>query len=670
MSKWFAVSTLALSVALAGCLSNSSSSRSNNGNQPEPTPTPQNISLSKLGSYSSGQYGVSAAEIPAFDPVNKRIFIVNAQSGKVDVLDAADPQNLARAGELATGVLNATINSISYHDGLLAVAVESSPKTANGFVELYDATTLELLDSTGVGALPDMLTFTPDGKYVLVANEGEPNDDYSVDPEGSVSVVEVVKAADGTSSFGANRTAGFEAFNADKDDLIAKGVRIYGPADNTQPYGPANTTTVARDMEPEYITVSEDGTTAWVALQENNAFAKLDIASATITEILPLGYKDYGVEGNAIDASDEDGLDPEGEATTLLNFQLWPGVVGMYHPDAISSYSANGKTYIVSANEGDARAWGEDDDAYWGGDRSKGFVEEFRLKHLVHHNADGFERRAGNDMPQQLRDLAKGAMLDPAVFDYCGAGETAGRSGGCREDFAAADGTNASGLGRLNISWVQGYHTHADGSPKYYTRAGVEDASLTSADGYLMYHTLYSYGARSFSIWDENGDQVWDSGDFFEKFLADQTDFECGLGAERKINCLDFFNSGHDEGSAFDSRSDAKGPEPEGIAVGKIGEQTFAFIGLERMGGVMVFDITDPQQPLFQDYLNARENWVDEPEDLFDEDRLEEAGDLGPEGLVFVSAEDSPTEQPLLIVGNEVSGTTTVFQIDLADRTE
>ena len=661
MNKWFAVSTLAMSVALAGCLGNSSSSNRDNGGPADPTPI--NIELSKLGRYSSGVFGASAAEIPAFDPVNQRIFIVNAQSGAVDVLDAADPANPTFIESLVTSVPSATINSVAWHDGLLAVAVEASPKTSPGAVELYDATSLVLLDSAPVGALPDMVTFTPDGKYVLTANEGEPSDDYSIDPEGSVSIIEVLEDRTG---FGTNRTAGFAHFESRKQELIAKGVRIYGPADNSQRYGHDNIASVARDMEPEYIAVSDDSATAWVSLQENNAFAKLDIASATITDILPLGYKDYGQEGNAIDASDEDGE----KGAPLLNFQLWPGVVGMYHPDAIASYSVDGKTYLVSANEGDARAWGEDNDAYWGtakalpGDRSQGFVEELRVKHLVHH--EGFSRRFADDMPPQLYDLAVGAVLDPEVFGYCGAGLNPGKqAGACREDAASPDN---GGLGRLNISWVQGYHTNEDGSPIYHDAAGNPTPGADASNGYLMYHTLYSYGARSFSIWDEDGQQVWDSGDFFEKFLADQSGFECRLGPDRNIPCLDYFNSGHDEGNAFDSRSDAKGPEPEGITLGRIGEQTFAFVGLERMGGVMVFDISNPQEPLFQDYLNTRENWVDDPEDLAEANRLAEAGDLGPEGLVFVSAEDSPNGEPLLIVGNEVSGTTVIYQINQLER--
>jgi hypothetical protein len=171
-----------------------------------------------------------------------------------------------------------------------------------------------------------------------------------------------------------------------------------------------------------------------------------------------------------------------------------------------------------------------------------------------------------------------------------------------------------------------------------------------------MYDALYSYGARSISIWNEDGELVWDSGDQIEQYLASEA---CLLGAERTFPCADYFNSGHDEGNALDSRSDAKGPEPEGLAIGKLGDKTFVFVGLERMGGIIVYDITDPTAPLFMDYLNSREDWTtDEPGTL-----LASAGDLGPEGLVFVGAADSPSNKPLLIVGNEVSGTTSIYDI-------
>jgi hypothetical protein len=467
-----------------------------------------------------------------------------------------------------------------------------------------------------IGSQPDMLTFTPDGQTVLVANEGEPSDDYQTDPEGSISIIDVRNPAAPIV-----RTAGFAAFAGQEAALRSQGVRIYGPNADA-----------ARDFEPEYIAVSADSRTAWATLQENNALARIDVASAMVTDILPLGYKDHGRADNELDTSDEDGV---------INLRSWPGVYGMYLPDAMASYTVSGKTYLVTANEGDARAWGEGEDLYWGGDASKGFVEEFRVKHLV--NRAGWGGRAGDDLPPQLAALGAGGLLNPDIFGYCGA--AAGNPGGCRDD---------EQLGRLNISWTLGYRQNASGNPVRFNASGAEDP-----DGdRLMYDALYAYGGRSFSIRDEHGALVWDSGAQFETFLASA---ECKLGPGRDIACKDFFNSGHDEGSALDSRSDAKGPEPEGLTLGTIGERTFAFIGLERMGGVLVYDISNPTAPFRVDYLNTRTAWLTEDPSTV----LDKVGDLGPEGLVFVPAKDSPTGKPLLLVGNEVSGTTAVMQLDL-----
>lgn len=609
--------TLIATAALAAC--GGGGGNGDTPNPPAPQPQPLSVKLEKIGGYATGQFGVSAAEIPAYDATTQRLFVVNALAGKVDVLDLRVPANPVKIGEIdASGVLaGAEINSVAVHDGLVAVAIQAPVKTDAGRVALYRASDLTLLGSATVGALPDMITFAPDGKTVLLANEGEPSDDYQTDPEGSIAIVDVSSPAAPTV-----RIADFTAFNGQEATLRAQGVRIYGPG-----------ASAAQDFEPEYIAISADGKTAWATLQENNAMAKIDIASATVTNILPLGFKDHGAPGNEMDVADEDGL---------INIRSLPGVRGLYLPDAMASYAVGGQTYLVTANEGDARAWGEGNAAYWAGDASKGFVEEFRVKHLVH--TGGFDRRAGDDLPPQLRALGWGAQLNPTTFAYCGA--VAGNPGACRNDDV---------LGRLNISWTMGYRTDALGNPVMFNAAGAEDP----AGDRLMYDHLYSYGARSFSIWNGNGGLVWDSGAEFEKFFASD---ECKLGSARNIPCKDFFNSGHDEGSAKDSRSDAKGPEPEGVALGQVNGHTLAFIGLERMGGVLVYDITDPTAPKRLDYLNSREDWTTADPGTV----LSTAGDLGPEGLGFIPAKRSPDGTPLVVVGNEVSGTTAVYRLNVS----
>ena len=212
----------------------------------------------------------------------------------------------------------------------------------------------------------------------------------------------------------------------------------------------------------------------------------------------------------------------------------------------------------------------------------------------------------------------KGAKLNPVTFAYCGA--TATEAGDCRKD---------GNLGRLNIAWNMGYQTNADGSPKL------------DANGRLTYDKLYAYGARSFSIWNTQGQLVWDSGSEFEKKISELFP--------------NYFNTDH-EAVSLDDRSDNKGPEPEGITLGTIGAKTFAFIGLERMSGVMVYDITTPMQPKFVEYFTTR-NFV--------ETDSAKQGDLGPEGLIFIAAKDSPNGKPLLVVGNEVSGSTAIYQVNV-----
>jgi Choice-of-anchor I domain len=496
------------------------------------------VSLSLTGSFASGTFGESAAEIPAYDAKSKRLFVVNADEDKVDVLDMSDPANMVRVTQIET---NGSPNSVAVYRGLVAVAVEAPEKTDTGLIAFYD-TDGNLLKEVPAGALPDMVTFTPDGNYVLAANEGEPNDDYTVDPEGSITIINLCRGVRHATA----QTADFGAYNAKKDKLLAAGVRIFGPG-----------ATVAQDLEPEYIAVSADSRKAWVSLQENNAFAVVDIRRGKVVDILPLGYKDHSLPGNGIDASDKD---------DAINIANWP-VFGMYMPDSIAAYSVRGRTYIVSANEGDSRDY-------------DGFSEEARVKDLT---------------------------LDPIAFPDA---DTLQKNGN---------------LGRLTVT----------------TTLGDEDN-----DG--VYDKLYAFGGRSFSIWSSDGKQVFDSGDAFERITAEAYPYQ--------------FNSDEDDNDSFDGRSDNKGPEPEGVALAELYGKTYAFIGLERMGGVMVYDITDPYQPDFVQYLNNR--------DFSGDPEAGTAGDLAPEGLIVISAKDSPTHKPLLVVANEVSGTTSVYTIDFVPGTK
>ena len=596
-----------LSLCTLGLVACNESNDSKNDSETLQEVTPNTISLKKIGAFNTGIFGKSAAEIPAYDAKSKRAFIVNAEQGTLDVLDLSDPTHPKKINEIKVDniAVGAEVNSVAVQNGIVAIAIQAAQKTDTGYVGFYQANDLKYISHVDVGALPDMLTFTPDGKTVLVANEAEPSNDYQIDPEGSISIINIQDL-----NRPSVKTADFKAFNGQEQQLRNQGIRIFGP-----------NATAAQDFEPEYITVSKDGKTAWAALQENNAFAKIDIAQAKVTAIYPLGFKDHGAVGNGMDVSDADGSNGAG----AINIQTWSNVRGLYMPDAISSYEVNGKTYIISANEGDARAWGEDDEDYFKGNAQKGFVEEWRVKHLVHKA--GFDRRLGDDLPAHLRLLAKGAELNPSNFAYCGAKEA--DAGDCREDF---------NLGRLNITWTEGYQKNSDGTPKLNAR------------GNLVYDHLYSYGSRSVSIWTENAQQngldlVWDSGGHFEQHIAK--------------NHTEIFNFNHEE-AGLDNRSDNKGPEPEGVTVGKIGEKTFAFIGLERVGGVMVYDVSTPTKPIFVQYINSREFKADTK-------AIEAglAGDLGPEGLVFITAKDSPNGQPLLVVGNEVSGSTAIYQVTL-----
>ncbi|MES2973504.1 MAG: choice-of-anchor I family protein [Pseudomonadota bacterium] len=537
--------------------------------------TPLGMTMEKIGGFTH-RGGLSAAEITAYDPLSKRLFVINGALdenqnplGTADVLSLANPAAPVQVGTVTMASISASLcsdtpncsaNSVAVHNGIVALAIQRGTKTLPGFVAFLRATDLTVVGTATAGALPDMLTFSPDGKYLLVANEGEPNSygqGNSVDPEGSVTIIELAGLKpDATSIQKTVTQVGFTSFNSQIDTLRAAGVRIYGPG-----------ATVAQDLEPEYITVSADSKKAYVTLQENNAIAVIDIATKTVLSIKPLGYKDHSIAGNGMDVSNEDGSTNTNSGTSTIKITTVP-VKGLYLPDAIASFTVGTATYLITANEGDAREY-------------TGVV-----------SLDN-----GREDPRVRTHCPNG--LDPAVF---------------------TDATNLrfdSNLGRLRVTaYPNGNNT------------GKNEAGQCTE--------LWSLGARSFSIWSADVVQVFDSGDQFEQKTA-------------ALHPTLTFNASNDNND-FDDRSSAKGPEPEGVTVGRIGTKTFAFIGLERVGGVMVYDVTNPAAPVYVTYLNTRTGAT---------------GDRGPEGVTFIKASKSPNGKPLLVVGNETSGTTAIFQLNL-----
>lgn len=517
------------------------------------------IEMSVLGQYQSGIFDASAAEIVSYDPVSQRAFVINAASGEVDILDLSTPENPTFISSIDVSDLGADANSVAVKDEIVVIAVEAAVRTDNGFVAFYDTAGIRS-NVVDAGALPDAVTFSPDGRYVLVANEGEPASDYIIDPEGSVTIIDLANGVQNPIV----TTADFLAFNGREDELRAQGIRIFGPG-----------ASAAQDFEPEWVEISADSSTAYVSLQENNAIAVVDIETATVTNIFPLGFKDWSIDGQwsgvGFDASNRDGM---------INLQYWP-VKGMFMPDTIRLYETAGERYLITANEGDAR----DYDAW---------TEEFRIKDL---------------------------LLDPVAFP------------------TAATLQLDDALGRLRVTSTLGVSNGCDPS-----------ALTTDVEIDCEYDELYAYGGRSMSIFrvtDTGLELVFDTGSQMEETIADQFPAD--------------FNSTNDKNGSFDDRSDDKGPEPEGVAIGEIDGRTYAFIGLERIGGVMAYDITNPQNTKFVQYINNRDFT------LANDPALLTTTDLGAEGLHFIPAADSPDSagRPLLLVGNEVSGTTTIFAIDV-----
>jgi len=491
------------------------------------------VVMTPLASFDPTPGLAATTEVVAYDPISKRAYLSSGVQRRFDMVSLANPSSPVTLGSVSMQPYGG-ITSLAVKPGLLAVASPDSIEQNPGRVIFFD-TLGNYKGQVTVGALPDMITFTHDGKYLLTANEGQPNTTFSVDPEGSVSIIDVQDTNYVQSDV---TTLNFTGFNALSASLMASGVRKGSTIG-----------TLSQNLEPEYITVSSDNAKAWVTLQENNSIAHLDLVNKIVTNITPMGMKNHQTAQNGFDASDNNGV------VLMTN---WP-VRSFYMPDALAQFTVGTTTYLVTANEGDER-----------------------------------EYTALNE-----RTTVGAVNLDPTRFP----------------NGAMLKETHA--LGRLRITNQSG-DLDADGD----------------------YDELHMVGPRSFAIYNAaTGAQVYESKNLIESIvLADPT-----WGP--------FFNA-DSESNTLKNRSRSKGPEPEGVAVGKIGSRTFAFIALERVGGVMAFEVTNPSAPVFSGYLNTRST-------------TGLAGDRGAEVIQFLGHEQSPNGKPMLLVANEISGTLALYEVGM-----
>ena len=525
------------------------------------------LNLTQIARYSAGQYNVDGGvmEIVTYNSDTGYAYAINGQSGKLAAIPLSgltagvhveelpgtdiDVKALVEAEDDAFQYGDMTSVAISPDNTTLAAALQAEGHNDPGRVALFtcgEDGSLTLQGLVETGAQPDMVTFA-DNATALTADEGEPREGYgenTVDPKGSVTVVDVEK--------GESTVVDFSAFDSQRDALAEDGVVLKKGSNPSV------------DLEPEYIAVAEGK--AYVTLQENNAIAVLDIASETFEGVYPIGFENYSKTPIDIDKKD-DAYAPK----------TYEGLMGIRMPDAIAAYTVGGETYLVTANEGDAREWGDEDAGTF-------YLNEDE----VDFGDEGAASPAGSI-------TVESGLTGKVVFFQS-------------EDFDGLDGTKD-----------------------------------------------YLFGGRTFTIFqvtEEGLAEVFTSGGDFESLTAKYVP--------------DYYNTSNDN-AVLDDRSGKKGPEPESVTVGAVNGRTYAFVALERTGGIMVYDVSNPERAAFVNYINTRDfDAIVEGSEQYEDGELDKwvtGGDVAPEGLLFLDGEKSPNGEPLLLAACEVSGTVAVYQL-------
>lgn len=501
-------------------------------------------------------YREQAVEQSTYDPENKILYVVGGSIiHAIDIQDATNPTIV-----YYREVDHVDITDVEFCGGYLFVSMHNVRLPEQGrvvvFHSLSSSQPMTIKYNITAGPGPDMLAITKDCKTVLVALEGEVYMDNGtvIDPEGGVGLIRIENNM-------TYKILNFRYFNTRWSELESKGLHFVYRRDGNA---------FSNDVEPEYIAFNKKETKAYISLQENNAIAVLDLASERIEDIFPLGYKSW--ENSRLDASNKD---------NGINIKPWP-VLGMYQPDAIQTMEWAGTSYLVTANEGDAKDFPD----------FNGFSETVRIKDIV---------------------LSENSSVLTWAKEY-------NKSSIQEKDM----------LGRLEVSSLLGMNT--DGS----------------------YDTLYSFGGRSFSIWNlDTMDLVYDSGsqieDLHQQYFANLFNANGGK-SEKTVD------------KTFDSRSDDKGPECESVHVAYIGNKVVIFVGSERPGSIAIFAIdNEVTEPKFQSLWIGIEETDGTWEELYNRRKISE---IDPEDIKYIPPVHSPTGDHMLIVAGTVSGTVSLFKIN------
>ncbi len=503
------------------------------------------IKVTQIARYDSGMTNADGGvmEIVDYNYKTGWAYSVNGQTGElvaiplktleqkesVDLLDGndIDVKSLVEDESFIYGDMTSV--AVSPDCTMIAVAIQAEKYNANGRVAVFkcnDDGTLKFIQTIETGVQPDMVTFTPDGSKILTANEGEPREGYtSEDPKGTITIIDVGTKTPINIDFTSYDTA------EERQSLVDKGIII---KKNTNP---------SVDFEPEYIVCTNNK--AYVTIQESNAVAVIDINTNKVTGIHSLGFEDYSKVSVDIDKKDEKYVP-----------KTYESLRGIRMADAISVYTVNGIDYIITANEGDGREWGD-------------YINEKEVNF-----------KDGETSPTGKITAENSGLTGKVVF--------------------------------FNTEDYDGLNSEND----------------------------YIFGGRSvtmFKVEDDSIEEVFTSGDDFENITAKYLP--------------EYFNCSNDD-ITIDDRSGKKGPEAETVTTGKVGDKQYAFVTLERIGGVMIYDITDPANVKYVNYINSRDFSTDV------------SIDDSPEGLKFVEASKSPTDKALLLTACEVGGTVAVYELE------